>query len=122
MLKINQKNINTLFARTNRATMNDTLVFIDQNWTDTPFIENSAIKHEPSSPGQPPAIQSGDLRKSIYGTSNKDNVTIYSTEEYSVYLELGTKDIEPRPFFRPAMNRFFKQWCNNCKRILPKIT
>ena len=121
-IKLNKKNIDSLFSKTMKMTKNDMLTFIDDNWTDNPYLihvgSEGIIMHSPSQPGQFPAIQSGDLKRSISGTSNKDNIIISSSEEYAVYLELGTKKMEPRPFFNPTLNRTFKFFVNNMRRNL----
>ena len=115
---MNSKNIDSLFSKSMKMTKNDMLTYIDKNWTESPFISGSSIRHEPSDPGEFPAVQSEDLRKSMHGNSSKEGLSIYSTEKYSVYLEYGTKNIEPRPFFRPTLNRCFGFFKTNIKKLL----
>jgi HK97 gp10 family phage protein len=63
-----------------------------------------------SFPGNPPAVQTGELIDSL---RNEVNVTdkhvagiVGSYDvEYATYLELGTYKMEPRPFMVPAFER-----------------
>ena len=126
-LKLNKKNITRLLNKSLRQTKDDILLYIDDNWTDKPFIESKmingrmkrVISHEVSSPGTAPSIQSEQLRKSISGEVIDKTIYISSDKDYAVFLELGTKDMEPRPFFHPALNRSFdffkKNMLNNFK-------
>ncbi len=62
--------------------------------------------HIASSPGNPPAIDSGTLTGSTY-YSMVDNFTaaIGSRLEYAVHLEFGTLKMEARPSWVPAAER-----------------
>lgn len=89
-------------------------------------------EHHPSVPGHPPAVDIGRLIGSIsYSTSwagpakgvvrgkakRKDGVTrpkkvkdietvvVGTAVPYGLHLEMGTKDIEARPFLRPAIKK-----------------
>jgi HK97 gp10 family phage protein len=59
-----------------------------------------------SAPGQPPAIDLGNLLESISftkATKFKDSAYAYAGAYYAADLEFGTDQIAPRPFFTPAM-------------------
>lgn len=56
-----------------------------------------------SLPGQPPGLQTGQLRESYKWDEEKDGVKIYSDLDYSIYLELGTRYMAARPHVRPAL-------------------
>lgn len=63
--------------------------------------------HQASAPGEPPAVDTGQLRNSIAAAHGQDEIGPYvdvgSNLEKSVYLEFGTSDMDPRPFMRPSI-------------------
>lgn len=78
------------------------------------FRNNKRIPHHPSMPGNPPAPDTGNLRRSIrFRVENKDyevNGKVGSTQTnppYGAYLEYGYvlngKAVPPRPWLHPAM-------------------
>lgn len=68
-------------------------------------LEISALG--PSSPGDPPGVDTGNLRAGI-GTDKQGPLSyiVYAQAEYAAYLELGTERMGARPFFMPI----FEQW------------
>lgn len=55
--------------------------------------------HRASAPGEYPANLSGKLRKGIgYKVRGSNSMEFGSKEDYSKYLELGTKNMDPREF------------------------
>jgi len=62
-----------------------------------------------SSPGQPPAIATSDLIKSIETTVKGEGSEIIGTVgtklPYGLWLERGTQDIEPRPWLRVSLDK-----------------
>jgi len=62
-----------------------------------------------SAPGEPPAVDTGLLRSSImhHVVKRMGNVMgfvgITNQVKYGLYLEVGTKNMQPRPFLRPAL-------------------
>ena len=63
--------------------------------------------HIASSPGKPPAIDRGELVRSIMYDIREMEVEIGNEAgaPYGSYLEEGTKNIEPRPWLEPAVNK-----------------
>lgn len=68
--------------------------------------------HYPSLPNNPPAVDSGDLRRSITFTveteENKVIGRVGSTKNdppYGAYLEFGTSRMIQRPWLKPALER-----------------
>lgn len=65
--------------------------------------------HQASAPGEPPAVRTGTLRRSIQidlsGLSNKRNpsVRVGTNLAYARYLEFGTRIMAARPFMRPSL-------------------
>jgi HK97 gp10 family phage protein len=68
--------------------------------------------HQASAPGDPPAVRTGTLRRSISmsrpqrrstGTTLGWRITI--GVKYAPWLEFGTRRIRPRPFLKPAMDK-----------------
>lgn len=82
-------------------------------------------KHVASRPGRPPAIDTGILRASMMSDVQKQGLGIIGRVgpdieyiaakspgpgvEYGFYLEVGTKNMQPRPFLRPALVRCRKK-------------
>ena len=72
------------------------------------YIKKSFGK-SPSSPGEPPGVDTGRLRASItyeieqilFSITGKIGTNV----KYARYLELGTKDMQPRPYLRAAIER-----------------
>lgn len=65
--------------------------------------------HQASAPDQPPAVDTGRLRASIatfYDRARK--VTYVGTPvQYAAPLEFGTARMAPRPYFRPAVAKYY---------------
>ncbi len=61
----------------------------------------------PSSPGEPPGVDTGALRASIDWKSEGDGRrVVHDGTEYGVWLEYGTdRGLAPRPFMGPAVER-----------------
>ena len=84
----------------------------ERDMSKTYYTNNKTKAHHPSLPGNPPAVDGGDLRRSIrYEIHNEKNEVygvVGSTQKdpnYAVRMEYGTKDgrIAPRPWLRPTM-------------------
>ena len=57
----------------------------------------------PSSPGEPPGVDTGALRASMHWEHDGELRNIIADGvEYGIYLEDGTERIAPRPFMTPA--------------------
>lgn len=58
-----------------------------------------------SNPGQFPHEISGDLRTGIIAAVNESDLSLIlsSSAPHTIHLELGTHNMEPRPFLRPAI-------------------
>lgn len=65
--------------------------------------------HVASSPGQPPAPDTGALRNKITHEviARRDEIVarVISPQRYSLHLELGTERIAARPFLRPLLGK-----------------
>ncbi len=59
-------------------------------------------QHQASAPGEAPAIDTGQLADSIQTDVSGTSGMVYTNSEHGPYMELGTHDIGPRPFFAPA--------------------
>ena len=91
---------------------------IMESMRDTPtqsvgyYTYNKKELHYPSLPNNPPAVDSGDLRRSITFTvkteENKVIGRVGSTKNdppYGAYLEFRTSRMIQRPWLRPALER-----------------
>ena len=66
--------------------------------------------HHPSLPGNPPAVDTGTLRRSITYSVDEENLVGYvgsvlNDPPYEVYLEYGTSRMKPRPWLKPATEK-----------------
>lgn len=65
--------------------------------------------HIASAPGQPPAIDTGHLRSSIQSKVQVRGINVLgevgSDMPYSLYLELGTRTMEKRPYLMPTVRK-----------------
>lgn len=58
-----------------------------------------------SSPGEPPAVRTGTLRRSFRSiVTDGQNPAIESNVEYASYLENGTSKMAPRPYAEKTVN------------------
>ena len=66
----------------------------------------ASFGESPSSPGEPPGVDTGALRASIsWRALSRFARRIEDGVEYGVYQELGTEHIAPRPFVGPEFER-----------------
>lgn len=65
--------------------------------------------HQASSPGDPPAVDTGHLRRSIHTEASDTVLTgiarVHIDAEYAAYLEYGTRKMQPRPYVKPAVEK-----------------
>ena len=69
--------------------------------------------HHPSLPGNPPAVDTGTLRRSITYTVDEKNLVGYvgsviNDPPYGAYLEMaeyGSSRMKPRPWLKPATEK-----------------
>ena len=58
--------------------------------------------HRASKPGDPPAPDTGDLRRSTFMEESGGRILVGVQMAYARFLEFGTERMAPRPFMRPA--------------------
>ena len=108
-----------------RETMEDIHTMIMSRWSEI----------SPSAPGQPPAVVTGTLGSSIHWqptnatgqfASGKDAVawSLRVEAEYGAALEFGVpeRNLEPRPFLRPALDAAKDALGNHIKEKLTFAT
>lgn len=86
-------------------------------------IRSSWSPTSPSSPGQPPAVVSQDLDKSIpeprqVGKGDTPTSLLEVKSDHAAPMEYGTVDVEARPFIRPAFYRAEKRYPKRFKRVV----
>lgn len=77
------------------------------------YKHNKNIPHHPSKPYNPPAVDTGTLRRSItYTVDEKELVgyvgSVINDPPYGLYLEkaeYGTSRMKPRPWLKPATEK-----------------
>ena len=64
-------------------------------------------KYRASAPGDPPTVQTGNLRRSVQvadlSTEKVIKARVGTNQDYGRFLEYGTKRIAPRPWARPSV-------------------
>lgn len=61
----------------------------------------------PSQPGDPPGVDTGNLRAGMGSDKLGDlSYIIYAQAEYAPYLEIGTEHMQKRPFFTPVIENW----------------
>lgn len=77
------------------------------------------IVHQASRAGEPPATDTGALVSSVYYISPSYSEAIVGSRlEYAEYLELGTKHIEKRPSWVPAVLKNAPRLQKRVERII----
>ena len=72
---------------------------------------NPRRSHRASAPGQAPATDTGRLVSSIsQERTGHAEAEVGSTVEYSKFLEFGTRDMDERPWLRPAVKKAGKNF------------
>lgn len=101
-----------LVQRTAQESMTNTKV----NTAISYYTHNKKIPHHPSFPDNPPAVDTGTLRRSITSQVDEPTLTgkVGSNVEYAPELEFGSSKIAPRPWLRPALEQNEK----NIEKIL----
>ena len=89
----------------------------ERNTAVSYYTNNKTRAHHPSMPGNPPAVDTGNLRESIRYEVHSEGKEVYGIvgttqkdPDYGAYLEYGTTKggwgghgMAPRPWLRPAM-------------------
>lgn len=73
-------------------------MMINNEGRDGRLYITNGLPHVASSPGDAPANLSGRLKKSMNFVVRGDEVEWGSTAGHAVFLELGTRKMDPRPF------------------------
>ena len=76
-------------------------------WVKRSSQGGGTYDHVASAPGSAPNTDTGALVSSIAVEmdKNKPEAEVGSNLDYGAYLEFGTKDMDPRPWLSPAVNR-----------------
>ena len=81
--------------------------FISQPGTGKFYKKSKTVWYQASAPGEPPTVRHGELKISIgYAVVREGNTTyllVGTTEDYGIYLEVGTKFMEARPWLRTIL-------------------
>lgn len=85
-----------------------------------------SVTHRASAPGEAPANDTGRLAGSINmsGTADKLKVLVKSgggMVGYAVDLEYGTKDMEARPFMKPALEKSRKYIVDRMEKAIKQV-
>jgi hypothetical protein len=72
-------------------------------------VKKRGVAHRSSAPGEPPAIDTGEMRNRLFIDVRTDEIEFGSLSEkppYPLWLEVGTRNIAPRPWLEPVVKRF----------------
>lgn len=88
------------------TSMRDTVIDPNKSY----YTHNKSVPHHPSMAGNPPAVDTGTLRRSItYKVDEKEMVGYVGSTmlnpPYGDYLEYGTSRMKPRKWLRPALEK-----------------
>ena len=92
-----------------QESMRDTKIDVSKSY----YKHNKKIPHHPSMPYNPPAVDTGTLRRSITYTVDEKNLVGYvgsviNNPPYGLYLEkaeYGSSRMKPRPWLKPATEK-----------------
>ena len=95
-----------VIQQTAMESMRDTQI----DTSKTYYTHNKQIAHHPSVAGNPPAVDTGTLRRSItYNVNEKEMYgevgNTLADSPYGAYLEFGTSRMKPRPWLKPATEK-----------------
>ncbi len=71
---------------------------------ELPKFGNVYGNHQASEPGEPPAIDTGDLVDSARKSMESPTSGVIEYTSHAAAMEYGTVHVEPRPFLRPAVD------------------
>jgi len=72
-------------------------------------IKKRAALHQASAPGEPPAIDTGEMRSRLFIDNRSDAIefgSLSADPPYPLWLETGTENIEARPWLEPVVKKF----------------
>lgn len=85
-------------------------------------IQKSWSSNSPSSPGNPPAVVTGQLSDSgmieDLSTGTKSIYRVYFKAKHARFMEYGTPTVAPRPFLYPAAKRNGKKFRQRLKVVM----
>ena len=75
-------------------------------------MRDGGTPHVPSSPGEPPRIDTKNLHESIMTETEVERTAVETrigtNVRYGLFLELGTSKMAARPWLRPAFDKVVK--------------
>ena len=70
------------------------------------IYKRGSVTHQASAPGESPANDLGNLVNSIKASPvDNSEVDLIADAPYAAHLEYGTRNMEPRPFMQPAVDK-----------------
>lgn len=103
--------------RESGANANDILQKLAQD-TEADIKMNFSTQ-SPSAPGEPPGVDTGNLKNSITAEPDGNDWIVYEgTDGYGAMLEYGTERMAARPYFGPAIERTVERAPNELLKIV----
>ncbi len=103
---------------------------LNQAGTGRTYKQKGGRRHQASAPGQPPAPNFGTLRNSIQVDSSMasklrfrigTNLGASEGSPYPLFLEFGTRNIAPRPYWRVLVGKLRKTMPSDMKQLVKKF-
>ena len=83
--------------------------FISQPGTGKFYKKGKTVWYQASAPGYPPTVRFGELKGSISHAIVSEVGTVYllvgTTKDYGVWLEVGTEEMEARPWLKVILEK-----------------
>lgn len=119
-IKLNTREVNERVREAARLGLRDTIVAIHADAVDnSPAVTGNnrrSIASEVSGMGVVATDGEGGAERMV--DEGKLEAAVYSTSGYGGYLEVGTRYMNARPYFRPALDRHSGELAENIKRHL----
>jgi len=78
--------------------------------------------HQASAPSEAPAVMTGALKNNIsIEKSGEAERIVSANQEYAVFLELGTRYMEARPFMAPEVMRIRPKFIDKAGRLFDAV-
>lgn len=106
------RNMDKLLARMAVNTHSEAVNSINNGGRTGSIYTRGSVSHQASAPGEPPKTDTGDLVSNITFEKDSTGYTVGSRKgaPHGFWLEMGTHNISPRPWLKPAHMKTLKKF------------